>query len=247
MLEDVINKFLERYQTDFSLGGYSLHKITHAPSLSVLNMISDDYFFTFTFLNEMPYRLLINIKRSDQLQINENNKNDILNRELSFFPFNNHKHEILDSIQKMVGERLGLYEAVEAIDEFSQSSSSNLYNIRGHNKLFQACRGMDRTIGGQKALRFNNYVINVTKDGEIFYGTKTYFSYDDDCFIFDNNNQFYSYGGVDYIEDDLESLFFKIIVNQINNEIFKATDISLFGQSEDCIKKTIDVYKMLKI
>lgn len=85
MLEDVINKFLERYQTDFSLGGYSLHKITHAPSLSVLNMISDDYFLTFTFLNEMPYRLLTNIKRSEQLQINENNKNEILNRELSFF------------------------------------------------------------------------------------------------------------------------------------------------------------------
>lgn len=247
MLNDVINKFLERYQTDFILGGYSLHKITHAPSLSVLNMISDDYFLTFTFLNEMPYRLLTNIKRSDQLQINENNKNEILNRELSFFPFNNHKHEILDNVQKTVGERLGLYEAIDSIDDFSRSSSSNLYNIRGHNKLFQACRGMDRTIGGQKAFRFNNYVINVTKDGEIFYGTKTYFSYDDECFIFDNNNEFYSYGGVDYVEHDLESLFFKIIVNRINNEIFKETEISLMHKSEEFIKDAINVYQMLKI
>lgn len=247
MLEEIINKFLERYHNDFSLGGYAVHKITHTPSISVLKMLSDDYLLTFSFFYELPYRLLIDIERSDLLPLNEKNKNVILNRELPFFPFNSHKHEILDRIQKNIGERLGVYEPIEATDDISQMSTGGLYSIRCNDKLFQVVKGMHKTIGGHKVFRFNNYVIHITKSGEVFYGTKTYFSFDDDCFIFNNNDEFYSYCGVDYVENDLETLLFKIIVNKINGEIFKETELSILGESEDSIKKAINVYKMVKI
>lgn len=247
MLEVIINKFLERYHTDFSLGGYSVHKVTHSPSISVLKMISDDYVLTFTFFNERPLRLLVDIHRCDQLKINEKNKTVILNRELSFFPFNSHKHEILDAIQKEICEHLGICEVVDAIDDFTKSASDNLYNARFNNKLFQVLPSMKKTVGGQKIFRLNNYVINVTSDGEVFYSTKTYYSFDNDYFIFNNNDDVYSYCGVDYAEHELESLFFKIIVNRINNEIFKETEISLMHESEEFIKKAINVYKMIKI
>jgi hypothetical protein len=247
MLEAIINKFLERYHTDFSLGGYSLHKVTHSPSISVLNMRSDDYILKFSFFNELPFRLLVDIHRSDQLKLNEKNKTVILNRELSFFPFNNHKHEILDTIQKDICERIGVCEVVDATDDPTKLASDNLYNARFNNKLFQVLPSMKKTVGGQQIFRLNNYVINVTSDGEVFYSTKTYYSFDNEYFIFNNNDDFYSYCGIDYTEHELESLFFKIIVNRINNEIFKETEISLMHESEDFIKKAINVYKMIKI
>lgn len=247
MLEAIINKFLERYHTDFSLGGYSVHKVTHFPSISVLNMRSDDYILKFSFFNELPFRLLVDIHRSDQLKLNEKNKTVILNRELSFFPFNNHKHEILDTIQKEICERLGVCEVGDATDDLTKLASDNLYNARFNNKLFQVLPSMKKTVGGQQIFRLNNYVINVTRDGEVFYSTKTYYSFDNDYFIFNNNDDFYSYCGVDYAEHELESLFFKIIVNRINNEIFKETEFSLMHESEEFIKKAINVYKMIKI
>lgn len=247
MLEVIINKFLERYHTDFSLAGYSVHTITHSPSISILKMISDAYILTFSFFNELPCRLLIDIYRSDPLRLNENNKTVILNKELSFFPFNFHKHEILDAIQKEICERIGVCEVVEATDDLSRLVSDSFYNVRFNNKLFQVFPSMKKTVGGQKIFRLNNYVINVQNNGEVFYSTKTYYSFDNDYFIFNSNDDLYSYCGVDYVENDLKSLFFKIIVNKINDEIFKETEISLMHESEDTIKKAINVYKMLKI
>lgn len=247
MLEVIINKFLERYHTEFSLNGYSIHKITHTPSISVLKMISEAYIVTFSFFNELPCRLLVDIHRCDQLKLNEKNKTVILNRELSFFPFNSHKHDILDAIQKEICERLGVCEIVDSTDDLTKSSSDNLYNARFNNKLFQVLPSMKKTVGGHQIFRLNNYVINITTDGEVFYNTKTYYSFDNDYFLFNNTDDLYSYCGVDYVEHELESLFFKIIVNRIHNEIFKETEILLIGESEESIKKAINVYKMLKI
>lgn len=90
-------------------------------------------------------------------------------------------------------------------------------------------------------------MINITPDGEVFYITKTYYSFDNDYFIFNNNDDLYSYCGVNYKENDIKLLFFKIIVNRINSEIFQETGISLMHESEESIKKAISVYKMLKI
>jgi hypothetical protein len=247
MLKVIVNKFLERYHTDFILGGYSVHKVTHSPSISVLHMISDDYVLIFKFFNELPYRLLVDVHHCDQLKLNEKNKTVILNKELSFFPFNYHKHEIIDAIQKEICERLGICEVVDSIDDFIKSPSVNLYNARFNNKFFQVLPSMKKTVGGHQIFRLNNYVINITTDGEVFYNTKTYYSFDNDYFIFNNTDDLYSYCGVDYVEHELESLFFKIIVNRINNEIFKETEISLMHESEEFIKKAINVYKMLKI
>ena len=247
MFSELINIFLERYHTELCGGGYSIYRITNSPSIAVLKMISESYIITFSFFNELPFRLLVDIHRSDRLKLNEKNKTIVLNRELSFFPFNSHKHEILDAFQKEICERIGICELVDASDDLTPSVSDNLYNVRFNNKFFQVLPSMKKTVGSQKIFRLNNYMINITPDGEVFYITKTYYSFDNDYFIVNNNDDLYSYCGVNYKENDIKSLFFKIIVNRINSEIFQETGISLMHESEESIKKAISVYKMLKI
>lgn len=249
MFNDVVDNFLNRYSHCFEQNGYSLLSLNKSSSLSVLTMVSTDYFLSFSFFNELPCRLVVDIK-SHNSTFKEQHKYDILNKELNFFPFNRHKHEKLDNAQKNVLTRFNLYNGEESFELSGKLYNECFYSIRVPTKIFDVEPAVSRLIGRQ-VFRINNYGIFVTKDGEIFYATKTYYSLTEglkSCiFTFNSNDDLYEHDGHHYRESDLEVVFFDILINKINDKIFKDTDITLINQPEPIIKKAIELYKMINI
>lgn len=247
MLTKIVNQFLNKYCHHFEIAGYTVESVKDSPTISILKMASKNYFLIFSFFNELPCRLLVDIK-SNQMEVKETHKNIIINEQLSFLPFNAYKHEVLDNIHKKIGEKLGIYENILPSNIVYESySNHNFYNVRLNERNFKVAAGMHKAMSGHQSLIWNNYSINVNCDGSIFYYTKTYHAFDNDYFVFRNDDDIYHYCGVNYLEADLEELFFKIIINKINTDIVAHTDIDLLGQPEPIVLKAIELYKMIKI
>lgn len=244
MFKDLVNNFLNHYGAQLSAGGYSIDSHEHSPSVSILKMKSMNYFLIFSFFNEYPYRLVIDLK-ANGTSFKEIDKNILLKEELAFFPSDFSKHHTLDTLQKKVGIRLGLYIENESVE--TQSYNSTIYHQYIPNKYFHVDLGFIRPFGSKKVIRLNNFTINLTKDGQLYHTARTYFGFTDGQFVYSSNNDVYAHGGRSYKENELENLFYELFINTINDDIIKSVDISLIGQPEEVVKKAIELYKMIEI
>lgn len=247
MLKQIIDNFLERYTNQFSLAGYTMQKLCIKDTVAVFQLKSSEYIINFSFYDEFPCRLVLDIYHDGYFPVNSKFKNEKLNQELSFFPFNFNKHENLNNLQKSIGERLGIYDGSEELDKISNTPAKSFYNLKFPNKLFNVNSSMARIMGTTQVFNFQTYGLNVTKHGEIFYTTSVSYSFMDETIIFNSNDDIYSYAGIDYHENELEGLLFKLMINKIAPEISNCTEYDIIDQSEDLVMKAIELYKMVKI
>jgi len=244
MFKDIVNKFLSHYGTNLSAGGYSFYSNEQSPSVSVLKMKSNHYFLIFSFFNELPYRLVIDLIPNEKT-FKVGDKNSILKEELSFISLDFSKHHTLDTIQKRVGLRLGLYIEDESID--AQTYNATFYHQYVPNKFFHVDLGFIRPFCSKKVSRLNNFTTNLTTDGKLYHTARTYFGFTDGHFVFSSNNDVYFHGGTYYKEDELEELFYSLLIDTIHEEILNKVEIQIVGQSEEVVKKAIELYKMIEI
>lgn len=244
MFKEIANKFLSHYGTQLSAGGYAFYSNEQSPSVSVLKMKSTHYFLIFSFFNELPYRMVIDL-HPNETTFKGGDKNDILKEELAFFPLDFSKHQALDVIQKRVGLRLGLYTENESFE--AQTYNATLYHQYLPNKFFHVDLGFIRPFGSKKVFRLNNFTTNLTQDGQLYHTARTYFGFTDGHFVFSSNDDVYAHGGSYYKENELEDLFYSLFIDTINDDILSKVEISLINQPEEVVKKAIELYKMIEI
>lgn len=247
MLKQIIDNFLERYTSQFTLAGYVMQKLCIKDTVAVFQLKSAEYIINFSFYAELPCRLVVDIYHAGYFPVNAKLRNEKLNQELSFFPFNIHKHEKLNNLQKSIGERLGIYDGSQPNDDDDPIPTSSFYNIKFPNKFFNIVPSMARIMGSKQVFNFQNYVLNVTKNGEIFYTTSVSYSFAEEAILFNSNDDIYSYKNTDYHDDELEELFFSLMVKKIAPEISKHTEYDIINEPEDLVIKAIEIYKMVRI
>lgn len=247
MLEQITKNFIERYTNQFSLAGYEMYKLCIKETVAVFQMQSSEYTINFSFYDELPCRMVVDIYNAGYFPVNSKIRNEKLNQELSFFPFNLVKHEKLNNLQKDVGERLGIYDCSKPIDDEDPIPTSSFYNLKFPNKFFNVVPSMSEIMGTRKVFNFQNYVLNVDKNGEIFYTTSVSYSFAEETIIFNSNDDLYSYKNIDYHTNEIEHLLFSLMVKKIAPAISKHTEYEIIDEPEDLVIKAIEIYKMLRI
>lgn len=247
MLKQIIDNFLERYTNQFTLAGYVMQKLCIKDTVAVFQLKSSEYIINFSFYAELPCRLVVDIYHAGYFPVNAKIRNEKLNQELSFFPFNLNKHENLNNIQKSIGERLGIYDDSKSMDDEDPIPTASFYNLKFPNKYFNVVPSMARIMGTRQVFNFQNYVLNVAKNGEIFYTTSVSYTFAEETIIFKSNDDIYTYKNIDYHDNELEDLLFRLMVEKIAPEIAKHTEYDIINEPEDLVIKAIEIYKMVRI
>jgi hypothetical protein len=249
MFKDIPPAFLSRYSANLALTGFSFSSLQHAVSSCTLTMVSSDYILTFVFYNELPCKLIVDIKKQKApFKINPSDKCTLLNDTLSFFPFNLEKHCFLDNLQYDILRNLDVYDlSAPIIDYFSSRFNNDFYNLRYPIKSYTVYPSLGRMVSSSSVSRFDAYSLHVNSEGEVYYTARVNFTFPFHVFYFNNHDDLYIFDGKRYTADQLHTPVFKAIVDTIQSEIFNKTDIQIEVGNEGIIRNAINVYKMVNI